>query len=231
MRFSRYFLLSVFAITVGCYLFVDQPFQSFFFDAFHNKWVLNAKEPLPRLIFYNIPKNCFGCLIALLFLRAFILPRGGRFLVVASMVTLTPIIVGFLKLISGHECPKDLLQFGGSQTHLAFLDAIQVGAGRCFPAGHASAGFGLYPVMALFSKPRKWIVFFVVTLLGNLMAFYQVANGNHFLSHQIATMGLAFATYMVTEVLLKKLSNPLNQVLATVQKLVRKIPLKPPSLD
>ena len=45
--------------------------------------------------------------------------------------------------LSATSCPWDLAQFGGVARHVSHwaLGVLDGGSGRCFPAGHASAGF------------------------------------------------------------------------------------------
>ena len=52
-------------------------------------------------------------------------------------------VVSITKNLSATSCPWDLAQFGGVARHVSHwaLGVLDGGSGRCFPAGHASAGF------------------------------------------------------------------------------------------
>lgn len=65
--------------------------------------------------------------------------------------------------------------------------------GRCFPAGHASGGFAL--IMLYFAVPNarwRWMGLAAGLAAGWLMGGYQMLRGEHFLSHTVTTMLLAW---------------------------------------
>jgi membrane-associated PAP2 superfamily phosphatase len=71
--------------------------------------------------------------------------------------------------------------------------------GNGFPAGHASAGFVLMGLAAFATTPqwrRRWI--WTGTSAGWIMGTYQLTNGNHFVSHTIATWALAWTILPLT---------------------------------
>ncbi len=66
--------------------------------------------------------------------------------------------------------------------------------GRGFPAAHASTGFFLMGFAALASSRRARIGWLIVgSAAGWVLGFYQTVNGNHFVSHTLATWGIAAA--------------------------------------
>ncbi len=108
------------------------------------------------------------------------------------------LLVSTLKLHSHTSCPWDLQIFGGLAPYVSHWAAMRDGgAGACFPAGHASAGFahisGYFAFRAV--QPgiaRRW-------LLGSLLAglalgLAQQLRGAHFMSHTLWTAWLCWTT-------------------------------------
>lgn len=102
-------------------------------------------------------------------------------------------IVAPLKAATGMHCPWSLTQFGGQETFKALLAHNPPGhkAGRCWPGGHASAGFSL---LALFFALRdqhfraaRWALWAALGL-GSLFSLGRMAQGAHFLSHNLWTL-------------------------------------------
>lgn len=117
-------------------------------------------------------------------------------MVLASVVT-SMLLVNLLKGATGLDCPWDLQPFGGERlVHdlFASLPAGQPG-GRCFPAGHASGGYGwvvLY-FAALSLAPRwRWRALAVGLGLGLAFGVGQQLRGAHFLSHDLWTLALCW---------------------------------------
>lgn len=117
-------------------------------------------------------------------------------LLVSCGILFVPLTVAVLKNLSGVYGPADMEPYGGRCPHVGLLEQLwaygTTGGGRSFPAGHASGGFAL---MALYYLPlrglwkRLLLVFGI--LVGWSMGLYQMARGEHFLSHTLVTMFLA----------------------------------------
>lgn len=97
-------------------------------------------------------------------------------------------VVGALKHLSGHACPWDLTDFGGSNAyrHLFTAPTSMAVVDGCFPAAHpvtayawSCVGFVLYPIAQ--RAARCW--WSAVLFLGTLLGWVQIARGAHFLSH------------------------------------------------
>lgn len=111
-------------------------------------------------------------------------------------------LVQSLKGASPHSCPYDLAVYGGSDFWFPLFDTVTtiVHKGQCWPGGHASAGFVLIAgYFALREKAPKWarrvLVFSLV--LGTVMSAVQVVRGAHFVSHNLWSLWLVWATCMV----------------------------------
>ena len=134
-----------------------------------------------------------ACCVIALFLLSFVLPelkpRRRLLLFLSLSLTLAPLAVVLLKMVSARHCPWNLVEYGGFAPHLTLFDAVPAGlsAGHCFPAGHASAGFCLmafYFAARAFRKPRLARI----ALLGGIAAglalgLGRIAQGAHFFSH------------------------------------------------
>lgn len=101
-------------------------------------------------------------------------------------------IVNPLKRLTAMHCPWSLVEYGGSEVHSPLLGSRipTENPGRCWPGGHASAGFSL---LALFfvlrdRRPRLARTALAFALgLGTLFSVGRVMQGAHFLSHNLWT--------------------------------------------
>jgi membrane-associated PAP2 superfamily phosphatase len=112
-------------------------------------------------------------------------------------ICLVPLAVAAIKALTGVYSPVDLLPYGSRHAHIGVLDHLwtygRPDTGRSFPAGHASGGFALVALYYLPLTPRnRTILAAAGFVLGWLMGLYQMARGEHFLTHTLTTMFLAF---------------------------------------
>lgn len=110
-------------------------------------------------------------------------------------------VIGLLKATSIHACPWSMVEM--HQKIIDWNKPIQ-GLGKCFPGGHASAGFSLialffayydrYPVKA------KILLILAITL-GAVMSLVQMLRGAHFLSHNLWALwwswAISFVLYLI----------------------------------
>lgn len=108
-------------------------------------------------------------------------------------------VISITKNLSATSCPWDLAQFGGVARHVSHwaLGVLDGGSGRCFPAGHASAGFAfLGGYFALRHKApmaaRWWLA--GALLAGFALGAAQQVRGAHFMSHTLWTGWLCWTT-------------------------------------
>ncbi len=132
-----------------------------------------------------------GFLLSLLPTRLAPWRRSLGYLVLA--LGLSTSIVTPLKALTGVHCPWSLVEFGGAEIFTPLLSerAPTLKPGRCWPGGHASAGFSL---LALFfvlrdRRPRAARVALAVALgLGTVLSVGRVMQGAHFFSHNLWTL-------------------------------------------
>lgn len=107
-------------------------------------------------------------------------------------VTASLAIVSVIKYFSLTSCPWDLVQFGGVAQYISHWSwgLGDGGPGRCFPSGHASAGFAFLPLAlpALLSglPERRRLglrLLLAVLLFGLACGGAQVLRGAHYPSH------------------------------------------------
>ncbi|MFZ9979253.1 MAG: phosphatase PAP2 family protein [Opitutales bacterium] len=103
-----------------------------------------------------------------------------------------------LRSVTQMATPRDLMVYGAvapnAWEHLLLFDAKPAGyPSHAFPAGHASGGFALLCLAFAWDTAaarRRGVL--IGGLYGGLMGLYQIARGEHFLSHTLATAALAW---------------------------------------
>ena len=122
----------------------------------------------------------------------------GRLQLAASAL-LALAVVSLTKNLSATSCPWDLAEFGGVARHISHwaLGTADGGSGRCFPAGHASAGFafvgGYFALRRTAPRAARWWLGGAV-VAGLVLGVAQQMRGAHFMSHTLWTGWLCWAT-------------------------------------
>jgi membrane-associated PAP2 superfamily phosphatase len=195
------FVILLFGITD-----IDLYVQDMFYNFSTRQWLLESHLQPYRFIFYDGIKKLL-IVIAVCFLLAFVFfhkkpliqeyKRGILILILSAIFI--PLIVGGLKKETNMPCPKDEQHYGGIYPRTAvwqpYSDEFNLKHGRikCWPAGHASGGFALLSLFFLFKKRRNKIIGVTVGLItGWSMGLYKMIIGDHFLSHTVITMVLAW---------------------------------------
>lgn len=139
----------------------------------------------------------------LVLLLAGVVRRQPRWVLVALMMGIGPLVVGVLKATSAHSCPWDLVEFGGKAVAYPLFGTVPAnsGPGRCFPGGHASSGFSALALFFLFYPQRArlaWACWWAAFAVGMVMGFGQIMRGAHFLSHNLWAAWWVWLTQCVT---------------------------------
>lgn len=131
---------------------------------------------------------------------------------VALCLATSAALVAALKFGTRIDCPRDLLEFGGANPVLGFLDPRPDGlaVAACFPGAHAASGVSLLSLYYAMASVRgrydsRWLL--PAALAGALFAFAQEARGAHFLSHDLT----GAAVSVIVAVLLAVLMLPLPE--------------------
>ena len=201
-------LTTILLIAVIClfqFTNLDIFIQSFFYDFESKNWLIDKNEPILKLFLYDGLKKAIIIfnvliLIALIFFRKkqIIQEYKKGLLIVLLSAIFIPSIVGTLKAITNTPCPCNIEHFGGEYPDIKVLDKypedfIQKSKAKCWPAGHASGGFALMALFFFFKNPRNQFFGLIGAItLGWSMGTYKMLLGDHFLSHTIITMILAW---------------------------------------
>lgn len=185
---------------------IDVALQDHFYDFAQQRWLVDAKDPLWRAIFYNGPKYVIILLAVVTLTFALGPSRWGaargfaRRDLWAALLTLIslPVFIGVGKSTTNIFCPAETRRYGGDVPYIKLCEPYPADdrperKGRCFPAGHASGGFALLGLMWL-RRTNAWKFGGIALGLGAgwWMGLYQMAKGAHYLSHTLTTMLVAW---------------------------------------
>ncbi len=97
-----------------------------------------------------------------------------------------------MKAVTAVQCPWSLSQFGGQETYSPLLRhrPATEKPGRCWPGGHAAAGFTLFALYFVWRdrRPRLAKAGFIFALtLGTVFSVSRMLQGAHFFSHNLWT--------------------------------------------
>ena len=118
-------------------------------------------------------------------------------LYLALAVLLSTSIVAWMKSWTHVDCPWDLVGFGGTRSYHDLLAALPAHAspGRCFPAGHASAGYAWLALFFFLGETRpqwRWKGLAMGLAVGVVFGISQQLRGAHFASHDLWTLLLCW---------------------------------------
>ena len=183
--------------------------QDVFYDYSTHKWILHWSEQPYKFIFYDGSKKLLiifavSLLAALAFFRKTELVKEckrGIVIVILSAI-LVPSAVGLIKDNSNMPCPKDEINYGGIYPRTAVWQSYPLEFDKpktkCWPAGHASGGFALLSIFFLFKRRKnRFIALGVAMSVGWSMGLYKMIIGDHFLSHTLITMLLAWLIILI----------------------------------
>ena len=108
---------------------------------------------------------------------------------IAAGALLAALVVSLLKLGSRTSCPWELAEFGGIASYASHWSLLSDGGtGRCFPAGHAAAGFsfssGYFGLRE--TQPRAARHWLAASAGGGMvLGLAQQWRGAHFMSHTL----------------------------------------------
>ncbi len=189
---------------------VDVWVQRHFYNPATHQWIVDTNNEVLKFIFYDGIKRLL-IIVAVLFLLVLIigwkrewmrLYRRGLVIVVLSSI-FVPLVVGSLKDISNMPCPKSLDIFGGTYPHTCVWEPYNakdchLEKQKCWPAGHASGGFALLSLIFLFHRRKNKIAAACTAMtIGWSMGSYKMLIGDHFLSHTVITMILAWLVILL----------------------------------
>ena len=200
---TAFLLIAV--ITLFEFTELDIFVQNFFYNFETKSWIIDKNEPILKFFFYDGFKLLiiiFGVaiLFSLIFLKRNRLIqeyRKGLIIVLLSGI-FVPLIIGSLKDITNTPCPCNIVHFNGVYPENKVFehypkDFVQKSKVKCWPAGHASGGFALMALFFLFKTPKNQKRALIGALIiGWSIGTYKMLLGDHFISHTIITMLMAW---------------------------------------
>ncbi|MGI6356709.1 MAG: phosphatase PAP2 family protein [Lentisphaeria bacterium] len=199
--------LLLLVLVAGEWIPFDLWVQDCLYDWDSQQWLVKFDKHSPLgLTFYVIPKFLLGFFAGSLLLLT-ISQRWGRLtcpwnrlrlVYVLLCLALIPSLVAILKAHTGVAYPRKIDRYGGgSIPYRTVWQSIprHVGEKRYkgWPAGHASGGYALFGLaFAPLSRSGRRRGLMIALAAGSLMGTYQMLAGNHYLSHTIVTMLLAW---------------------------------------
>ncbi len=199
---------------------IDHWVQEFFYSRSDGRWLVSPEaRGVVHLVFYRGIK--LTLVLAISGLAAWLLFRSWmegwddlatRISVGLIAAISTPVIVGLLKKTTGISCPVQETDYGGYVAHIVIWQQLSEWKSlgynlHCWPAGHASGGFALL-VARLWSRgdgSNEWKWMAPGLIVGWIMGLYQMARGQHYLSHTVATMLIAWAITSLALLVSRKL--------------------------
>lgn len=179
--------------------------QNFFYNFDTKNWLLQKEESILRFFLYDGIKVLLiifavAILFSLIFLRKkqFIQEYKKGLIIVLLSAIFVPSLIGTLKAVTNTPCPCDIIHFNGTYPDIKVFDSypkdfVQTSKIKCWPAGHASGGFALMALFFLFKTVKNQKRALIGALIvGWSMGTYKMLLGDHFLSHTIITMLLAW---------------------------------------
>lgn len=187
------------SVMIADFTDLDMVIQRFLYQPDMHHWIWDRHEPVTRLLFYDGIKILLivvGLTLVVQWWRQRRNHGAQQRALLAALLTLllVPSTVGLLKAETNVACPTALQVFGGDLPYVGVLQAWPAGQRpaarqRCFPAGHASGGFGLLGLVFLARRRRARVgIVLGVLVLGWLMGLYKMAIGDHFFSHTWISM-------------------------------------------
>jgi len=126
------------------------------------------------------------------------LRRYGRLLLTtAAALAAGPMLVVALKSVTTPKCPWSLVQYGGLEQATRFGFTSPAAAGSCFPGGHAAGGFALVAIYfagkVAGNRRLERSGLLLVLLAGPGFSLVRIAQGAHFLSHNLWSAAICWA--------------------------------------
>lgn len=189
---------------------VDSVVQDLLYNMQTQQWILSKSDQPYHFIFYKSIKILLILisillLVSLLFFRKIkivIQYKKGLMIVLFSLIFVTTISVE-IKKHSNMPCPKHQIHYGGKYPDTVVWESYpkpydSFEKTKCWPAGHASAGFALLSLFFLFKRKRnKYIGLIVGLSLGWSMGIYKMLIGDHYFSHTFISMLLAWFIILI----------------------------------
>jgi membrane-associated PAP2 superfamily phosphatase len=189
---------------------LDISVQNFFYNFETKTWLIDKDEPILKFFLYDGLKTALiifavAILFSLILFRkkAIVQKYKKGLIIVLAAAIFVPLLIGSLKAITNTPCPCNIVNFNGKYPDIKVFDSypkdfVQTSKAKCWPAGHASGGFALMALFFLFKTPINQKRALITGLIvGWSMGAYKMLLGDHFLSHSIITMLMAWLIILI----------------------------------
>lgn len=117
----------------------------------------------------------------------------------AMSILLSTLLVSWTKSWTNMDCPWDIVGLGGTRPYIKLFEARpeHLPHNACFPAGHASGGYAWMSLYFFFLMARpgwRWYGLGIGSLVGLIFGIGQQLRGAHFLSHDLWTAAICWAS-------------------------------------
>ena len=204
-------VLAVFDLTSA-----DLAVQDCLYNFTEHQWLIRKYDMIPRWVFYHGPKVlliAFGVACGLGLLSSFFRERHRRLrrpcLLMLLSLTILPLTISAGKQVSNVYTPRQVVRYGGDKPYVRTLERYPAGwkagkkahkPGKGFPAGHASGGFALMMLYFACRRRSRRIAGLILGLTaGWVMGTYQTVIGQHYLSHTLVTMLVAWILILLCQ--------------------------------
>ncbi len=198
---------------------IDIYIQDQFYNFQTHKWIVDESLQPWKFIFYDGIKRgllIVGAIFIIVYIYASLKDKfksyqKGLLIVVLSSI-LVPTVVGGLKKTTNMPCPHAEIRYSGELPRTAVWECYtpeyaNKKSKACWPAGHASAGFALLSLYFLFhSRRNKIFALGGAMIVGWSMGMYKMLVGDHFFSHTLITMILAWLLILIIVKFVNKIS-------------------------
>lgn len=193
---------------------LDVLISNYFYNAESKTFQLRNHPFLTQVMHHGLKSLMYVLGVASIVMGGFLLKKRrsllrAKHLAVGSLgVILIPALIALLKHLTNKHCPWSLDIYGGQIPYAGFFESYSssLGAGQCFPAGHAAGGFmwfawslALMPIYPKFAK----ILFYFAIVTGLSLGLARMMQGAHFLSHVLWTAWFAWVISLGLAVIFK----------------------------
>lgn len=200
---------------------IDLWVQDHLYDFHTRTWLIGSRDFWPRAILYTGAKTLVW-VVGLTALALATLPDRRRarlnrlrirrvdLWVLVATLAVAPLLIASSKAVTNIFTPKQIRRYGGFAPYVKPCESYPIHdkpqkRGRAFPAGHASGGFALMALAGLAASRRRRIHGVMVGMVfGCPMGFYQMANGNHYLSHTLYTALICWIVFLLARIMLAR---------------------------
>ena len=199
-------LLLLLSILFFAFSSFDMQLQDLFYSFDTKAWILDRHAQPYAFIFYWGIKRLLILFAIVIFILLFLtkkyptllLPYRKGLIIVLLSAIIVPSVSVKLKSLTNMPCPKNEIHYGGKYPHTAVWEKYEAPYTtmkhiKCWPAGHASGGFALMSLFFLFKRRKnRYFALAGGVILGWTLGIYKMLIGDHFFSHTLISMLLAW---------------------------------------